>query len=182
MHAKAANAGHTAAFAIFAALSFAALLSSCAPAGEKTLVPGDWASWRKPTEKILNYSIPGHGDKARVIHVNAAGWDYAGKAGTGRLDFPAGTVIVKEIYASGNPAAGEKPVTLDAMIKDPSNPDARGGWLWVVKDLASGKETLIKTTFCQSCHAGANAVHPYGDRNPQGLFRDCLFFPPMPGP
>lgn len=167
--------------AVLAAASFAASLSACSPAAPKGRVPADWNSWRKPVDKVLNYTIPGHGDKARVIYVNPAGWDYAGKAAAGRFEFPVGTVVVKEIYASGSPAPGEKPTTLDVMIKAPDDPDARGGWVWVVKDLASGKETVMTTTFCQSCHGNANTAHPYGDRNPQGLFRDFLFFPPMPG-
>ncbi len=158
-----------------------AFLSACAPSAPKGRVPGDWTSWRKPVTGMLNYTIPGHGDKARVIYVNATGWEYAGKAGSGRLEFPEGTVVVKEIYASGSPASGEKPVTLDVMIKAPGDPDARGGWLWIVKDMTSGKETVITTNFCQACHANANSSHPYGDKNPQGTFRDCLYFPPMPG-
>ncbi len=163
-------------------LAALAVLSACGPAAPKSRVPSDWTSWRKPVDRVLNYTIPGHGDKARVIYVNAPGWEYAGRAGSGRLEFPEGTVVVKEIYASGSPAPGEKPVTLDVMVKAPGDPDARGGWLWVVKDMASGKETVITTNFCQACHANANSSHPYGDRNPGGAFRDFLYFPPMPGP
>lgn len=156
--------------------------TACSPSAPKSRVPGDWTTWRKSVDRILNYTIPGHGDKARVIYVNALGWEYAGRAGSGRLEFPEGTVVVKEIYASGNPAPGEKPVTLDVMVKAPGDPDSRGGWLWLVKDLASGKETVMTSTFCQTCHANANSPHPYGDKNPEGAFRDYLYFPPKPGP
>ncbi len=167
--------------AVLAAAVVSAFLSACTPGAPKGRVPADWTSWRKPVDKVLNYTIPGHGDKARVIHINPAGWDYAVGAAAGRLEFPVGTIVVKEIYASGNPAPGEKPTTLDVMIKAPDDPDARGGWVWVVKDLASGKETVITTTFCQSCHGNANSPHPYGDRNTKGVFRDYLYFPPLPG-
>lgn len=169
-------------FALSASVLAALLAGACGSSTPQARVPSDWTSWRKPVDKILNYPIPGHGDKARVIYVNAPGWEYAGRAGSGRLEFPDGTVVVKEVYASANPAPGEKPTTLDVMIKASKDPEARGGWLWIVKDLGSDKETVMTNTFCQTCHANANSAHPYGDKNPGGAFRDYLYFPPMPGP
>ena len=63
------------------------------------------------------------------------------------------------------------------MLKRPGHPQARAGWLWIVKDIPSGKETIISEEFCVTCHANANERHPYGDRNPTEDFRDFLFFP-----
>lgn len=156
------------------------LLSACAPSVPKSYIPDDWPSWRKTTNVALDYPIPGHEDRYRVIRINDTGWEYAAGAAGGRREFPEGTIVVKEIYSSGKPASGEKPVTLTTMVKAPKDPSARGGWLWVVKDLATGKETVMTGTFCVTCHSNANEPHPYGDLNAGGEFRDFLFFIPPP--
>jgi hypothetical protein len=64
------------------------------------------------------------------------------------------------------------------MVKAPDDPRAKGGWIWLVKDLASGKETVFTTNYCVTCHANANEKHPYGDKNPGEEFRDYLFIIP----
>lgn len=165
-------------FAVAAALCLAA----CSPATRKELVPAEWPAWRKTTNVELNYPIPGHEDRYRVIRINDLGWDYAAGVGQGRMIFPDGTIVAKEIYSTGTPAAGEKPVMLTAMVKASGDPAARGGWLWVVKDLSTGSENVVTGAFCFTCHTNANEPHPYGNRNVDGRFCDFLFFPPPSGP
>ena len=63
------------------------------------------------------------------------------------------------------------------MIKAPEHEHARGGWLWVVKDLESNEERIIDYRLCFDCHADANDRHPYGDGNPEGEDRDYVFLP-----
>jgi hypothetical protein len=143
-------------------------------------VPDEYATWGRTTELRLDYPIPGHEDSFRIIYMNDTGFGFS-KAATGREDrveFPEGTVIAKEVYATLSPEPGAKPVMVTAMIKDSGNPAAKGGWVWVAKDLSMGKETLIKGDFCFTCHANANEAHPYGDKNPDEGFRDFVFFIP----
>ena len=54
---------------------------------------------------------------------------------------------------------------------------ARGGWVWVAKNPATGEERIIDYEFCFDCHSDANEPHPYGDKNPQGGHRDYVFLP-----
>ena len=153
-------------------------LASCSAPPRPAMVPADWPSWRKTTNIELNYPIPGHEDKYRVIRINDLGWNYAAGSTEGRMDFPRGTIIAKEIYSTSSPKAGDAPSKLTVMVKAPDDPDARGGWIWIVKDLATGGETVMTGAFCYICHNNANESHPYGDRNPREEFRDFVFFPP----
>ena len=66
---------------------------------------------------------------------------------------------------------------LTVMIKDPDHPNAQGGWVWVVKQLDSGREVKFTSDFCVNCHDGANGRHPYADKNPDQEFRDYVFYP-----
>jgi hypothetical protein len=93
-------------------------------------------------------------------------------------DFPEGTVIVKKVYKTPKPAAGEKPIQLTIMVKTPKDPHAQGGWLWITRDLPDGKESVFMGNFCITCHANANEKHPYGDGNPREKFRDYVYFVP----
>jgi len=154
-------------------------LVSCSKPDRAALIPDDYASWKKTTETVLNYPIPGHEDRFRVIYINDAGLGFsrASEAG-GRVAFPDGTVIAKEIFAVTSPGPADKPVMITGMVKAPGDPDARSGWLWLTKDLASGKESVYTGDFCVRCHANANEMHPYGSKNPSGAFSDYVFFIP----
>lgn len=167
------------------ALLAASLLLSCAPrAREPEFVPKDYASWRRTTALRLDYPIPGHEDNLRVIRMNEAGFAVRPIPVDGRLryDFPAGTVIAKEVYQGPSPAPGEAPASITAMVKAPDDPRALGGWLWIAKDLSKPfpNETVFGDRFCVGCHANANERHPYGDRNAAEEFRDYVFFVPAP--
>ena len=63
------------------------------------------------------------------------------------------------------------------MVKDPKNPRAKGGWVWILRDFSSKKESIIESPLCIDCHSYANGPHTYGDKNPKSEFRDFVFFP-----
>jgi hypothetical protein len=144
------------------------------------LIPQNYVSWQRTTEVELNYPIPGHENNYRRIFINSRGMNFTAKEQNGKLrySFPEGTVIVKEIYQGFDPAEEEEPVRLTAMVKRPDDERARGGWLWVLKPLESGKEQVITGEFCVTCHSNANEPHPYGDGNPREEFRDFVYFVP----
>lgn len=165
----------------YVAVLSVSLLLSCGPgAPVRTLVPENYASWGRTTELRLDYPIPGHEDNLRIIYMNSVGQNptRTGEGATERIVFPEGTIIAKEVYVGSSPEPGSSPIMVTAMIKDLKHPEARGGWIWVAKDLAMGKETIMTGTFCFSCHANANEAHPYGDKNPNENFRDYVFFLP----
>ena len=158
----------------------ALVLAACSPS--KPFLPSDYGSWEETTNVELTYPIPGHESNYRVPRVNAIGFAYkpqASAAGVVRYDYPEGTIFVKEIYHGlSEPPEGVLPFQLTAAVKAPTDPRSRGGWIWVVKDGAAGKETVMTGSFCVDCHANANENHPYGDKNPKGEFRDYIYFPP----
>jgi len=137
-----------------------------------------YENWERTTNEALNFPIPGHESNFRRIYMNKAGMEYRQKAGMGTaLDYPDGTIVVKEIYSGlSEPKPEQKPIVLDLMIKQKKSRDGRGGWLWVVRNLASGQDMLMKGDFCVNCHDSANEEHPYGDKNPTKAFRDFLFY------
>jgi hypothetical protein len=144
------------------------------------LLPANYAAWDRPTTITLNFAIPGHLDNHRVIYLNKIGTTVqpASVSGKVRWDYPKGTIILKEAYAGLlAPAKDAKPIRLYGMVKDPGNPKAKGGWLWVVKDVATKKETIYDSAFCIDCHSYANAKHQYGDKNPNAEFRDGVYYP-----
>jgi hypothetical protein len=143
------------------------------------LLPAEYNTWARTTERVLDYPIPGHEDRYRRIFINALGGEVTVSTTERRVswEYPTGTTIVKEIFAGAAVQADEGPVMLTGMIKAPGNPRARGGWLWVVRDLTSGSEQIVDWEFCVDCHANANEPHPYGDRNEGNEFRDYVFFP-----
>ncbi|MBL8965748.1 MAG: cytochrome P460 family protein [Spirochaetaceae bacterium] len=166
-------------FAVACALAVAACARGRAPREE---IPSGYPQWERTTEVKLDYPIPGHEDRFRVIRINPTGAAYAPPAAETkrRWDYPAGTVVVKEIFASSSPGEGEPPVAVTAMIKAPADSRSVGGWLWIMKDLSKPlpNERVFSDRFCVACHANANERHPYGDGNPTEEFRDYLFFPP----
>lgn len=166
--------------AIALASTFVALLLSCAPRPEASLIPADYSTWKKTTDLILNYPIPGHENRLRIPRMNSIGFDSLPAPGSSpsKWNFATGTIIAKEIYASPTPGSGEGPVQVTAMIKAPGDPRARSSWIWVAKDLSTGKERVFTENFCVTCHANANEKHPYADKNPEGEFRDYVFIVP----
>jgi len=155
---------------------------SCAAKEEaKTYLPSDYTAWRRTTDVVLDYPIPGHEDHFRVIKMNETGFGIEPRAEDGRRrwEFPEGTIIVKEIFEGSKPVPAESPVMLTAMVKAPADPRARGGWLWITKDLAANKESVITGSFCVNCHGNANEAHPYGSKNVDEEFSDYVFFIPL---
>jgi len=160
-------------------LAFMLAVSVCAAAAAAPLLPSDWSTWTRTTDVVLNYRIPGHEDHFRVPYINEAGMKAAPRVKDGRVawDYPRGTIILKEVFQGlSAPAAGEKPIRVYGMIKDPKNPKARGGWVWVVRDQATKKETVFESPLCIDCHSYANGPHTYGDKNPKGENRDFVYF------
>lgn len=169
--------------ALLLAAGVAGLAAGCAARKEPVYATPDYHSWKRTTDVILDYPIPGHQDRFRIPRMNATGFSVKPvlENGKRRWDFPEGTVIVKEVYASMHPAAGELPVQLTIMVKEPKDPDSQGGWIWLTRDLPGGKETPFMGNYCITCHANANEKHPYGDGNPQEEFRDYVYFVPGEG-
>ncbi len=164
-------------------LALFSLICSCSKTAQPALIPPDYGRWKTTTDIVLDYPIPGHEDKYRVIHINDKGLDFTREGRSPeRFTFPEGTIIAKDIFAVTKPGPDDKPVMVTAMVKAASDPQARGGWLWVVKDLKMGKETIMTGDFCVRCHDNANEQHPYGWKNPDGSFSDYVFFIPGTDP
>lgn len=162
------------------ALAVVLALFMCAVAVAAPLLPGDWSKWTRTTDLVLNYRIPGHEDHFRISFINDIGTRVTTTSRDGRTawEYPKGTIILKEAYQGlAAPAPGEKPIRLYGMVKDPKNPKARGGWIWVVRDMATKKESIFESPLCIDCHSYANAPHPYADKNPKGENRDFVYFP-----
>jgi hypothetical protein len=157
------------------------LLGSCTKAEQGPHVPAasEYRRWEQPIQRILDYPIPGHEDNRRRIFINPRGTEVHIERRETRVywDYPEGTVIVKEIIPGLQGSDTDYPFQITAMIKAPEDPQSRGGWLWVVKSLDSGEETIVDWEFCFDCHANANEPHPYGDGNIADEFRDYVFFP-----
>ncbi len=145
----------------------------------KHLVPDEYLAWESTTDLELNYPIPGHVEQYRRIYINPRGTEVQQEQREGRIHhiYSEGTIIIKDIYSTLTPSPGEKPIRQTVMIKASDYPKSRGGWLWIVKDMKSATETIIDYELCFDCHANANEAHPYGDGNPQGEFRDYVYFP-----
>ncbi len=155
------------------------LLFSCSASQARKYLPDDYSGWEKTTDTVLNYPISGHENHFRIPYINETGEKPVVTVKNNRkyYDYPTGTIIIKEVYQNlTTPAPGEKPIMLTAMVKAPNDPNALGGWVWIVKT-PDNKETIFKSDFCITCHNDANSAHPYGDKNPDGDFRDYVFFP-----
>jgi hypothetical protein len=153
----------------------------CAPEAKKYLIPENYASWKRTTNVELNYPIPGHLEHYRKIYINEIGEKVEVTVVDGKkhYNYPTGTIIVKEVYPALEYKEGDKPGMLTIMIKDPSHPQARGGWLWIVQDLKNplNEYTVFTSDFCIDCHTDANRTHSLGPGNPDEEFRDYVFFP-----
>jgi hypothetical protein len=146
------------------------------------LVDFDYSSWKKTTDVALNYFIPGHEGHYRIPYINKTGENLevsVDERGKKSYNYPEGTVIIKEIYPTLQLRENDKPMMLAVMIKNKDHEHAQGGWVWIVKQLDTGKEVIFKSDMCVYCHDGANGRHPYGDKNPDEEFRDYVFFPYM---
>jgi hypothetical protein len=166
--------------AVCLALASALVLPLGCAKSEETYAPPEYKAWKKTTDVVLNYPIPGHMDRYRIPRMNAVGFGAKPSivGGKAHWDFPEDTAIVKEVYATSKPAPGEQPVQLTIMYKEPGDKRAQGGWLWLTRDLPDGKETVFTGNFCITCHSNANEAHPYGDGNPNEEFRDYVYFVP----
>ncbi len=169
---------------VFPAVLFSLLaITGCTKREATAYATPDYRRWKPTTDVVLDYPIPGHQDHFRIPRMNAIGFTatptMVGKKR--RWDFPVGTVIVKEVYASTKPMPEDQPIQLTIMAKEPQDPRAQGGWLWITQDLPDGKEAVFMGNFCITCHANANEKHPYGDGNPNEEFRDYVFFVPGEG-
>ncbi|MBT3274100.1 MAG: hypothetical protein HN368_13165 [Spirochaetales bacterium] len=140
------------------------------------LVPADYSDWQNTIEELLTYEIPGHTLKARMIYINDVGTTVLPREVNEQVtyNYPEGTIIIKENYAS---STSETPDNITMMIKDSTHPEAKGGWIWIAKDMNSGEEKIPSDEFCFACHQNANQRHPYGDKNTSGEFRDYVFYP-----
>lgn len=155
---------------------------ACQQKEPSQLTPDDYRSWNKTTDTVFNYPVPGHENHFRVIYINDIGNSVQPTQKNGRriYDYPKGTIIVKEIYQGLEQSKnGEEPIQLAVMIKDSEHPKSRAGWLWIAVTYATKEERIIDYEFCVDCHANANEPHPYGDKNPNSDYRDCVYFPPQ---
>lgn len=140
------------------------------------LVPTDYAGWLPTVDGPLVYQIPGHAMAMRRIYINETGTNFKSTLRAGQVihEYPEGTIILKENFAT---ETSTTPTELTVMIKSPGDMRARGGWLWVAKDVATGDERIFSDEFCFTCHQNANERHPYGDGNTDREFRDFVFYP-----
>src|SRR5208282_2376311 len=94
------RARHTACHAALLPLLAAfAILVGCTAEKQPVFATPDYHSWKRTTDVILDYPIPGHQDRFRIPRMNHAGFTVMPTADNGkrRWDFPVGTIIVKEV-------------------------------------------------------------------------------------
>ena len=159
-----------------AATALAIVLVGCS----HPLIPADWPSWERMTAAPAEGAVPGHEERFRIAYVNTQGQAVKPVVANGAVNwkYPDGSIILKAGYTgSAPPGTGETPSKLSVMMKRPGDPRARGGWLWVVRDMASGVESVIDAPYCVDCHGYANGPNPYGDKNASGDFRDYVYLP-----
>lgn len=162
-----------------ACLAAALAVAACEEKAQAPLVPADYRGWTRVPAQPLRYPVPGHLDNARVAYINPAGMKAVSETRDGRVfdRYPEGTIIVKEVFSTLEADITTAPERLTVMIRASGHKLARGGWLWVAADPSTGHEQIIDWELCYECHAAANEPHPYGDKNPDGEFRDFVFFP-----
>jgi hypothetical protein len=144
------------------------------------LIPQEWATWEKGTPPMTVGPVAGHEEAFRTAYLNptAEAARATMKDGKSSWNYPKGSIVLKAAYGgSSPPGKGEAPKRLYAMIKDPDDPRAKAGWVWVVREGAAGAESVIDAPFCVDCHGYANQPNPYGDKNPDGELRDYVFLP-----
>lgn len=140
----------------------------------------DYTTWARTHTRRLDYPVPGHGSGLRRIYINAVGRQVQPEvleSGERRYDYPAGTVIVKEVFATPEIDPSAQPAQIVGMLKAPAAPEAMGGWIWFTREPRTGIEAIVTANHCLLCHDNANEEQPYGDRNPAEEFRDFVYFP-----
>ncbi len=165
---------------IIIALTLPLGIMSCTQTSEKPTIPRDYQTWEQSIDRVLNQPIPGHGDGLRKIYYNTLAGQYTENPSTGAILFPEGAMFVKETYANENPGPSDQPVMLTAMVKNSSSPYQRGSWVWIMKQVSGGVETILNEEFCFTCHNGANEPFPFPPGNSQGRFQDFVFYIPKP--
>ena len=112
----------------------AVLLGACAKkAGRGAMRPRYYPTWRKATDIVLDYPIPGHmGPPPNPAEINTSrllGHFRSPSKGSSirALTENLHRVIVKEVYATPKPAPGKGPVQLTIMVKAPKDPRSTGG-------------------------------------------------------
>ena len=153
------------------------MISSCSTPEAEPFLTAEYITWEKTVAEPLTYPIPGHGATRRVIFINDIGTSVSvtSEEGKERYDYPVGTIIVKENYED---LEGTSLVNITIMVKAPEHKSAMAGWVWLVKNPKTGDENVFtESSFCLTCHVGANEEHPYGDLNPASEFRDYVYFP-----
>ncbi|MBN1498816.1 MAG: cytochrome P460 family protein [Spirochaetes bacterium] len=142
---------------------------------EEYRVPDDYRAWKKPTDKILDYIVPGHGKSARIIYANDEFYNVKINEvnGVKRYSFNDGTVIIKEVYPDKDAVRTSDPM-LTIMVKNSKSPDAIHGWLYYMQNPKTDIME-VNTRMCVGCHEAANDTHPYFDKNPNQEFRDFVF-------
>ncbi len=159
-----------------------AVLAGCEEPVER-FIPEGYTSWERTTTEDLTEPIPGHPPGLRRIYINDVGTEVAVEktASTTRWEYPVGTVVIKENYLSNEPAEGEQPGFLYAMVKAPDDDRSRGGWIWIARPYDGEEERIFDNEFCVTCHADANEVQTSIARpNTAGDYRDYLFYPYEP--
>ena len=101
-----------------------AAFAACSARAPTVYATPDYHSWQRTTNVVLDYPIPGHQDRFRIPRMNAVGFTAAPTMVNGkrRWEFPDGTVIAKEVYATSRPSPGAAPVQLTIMVKAPRDP------------------------------------------------------------
>jgi len=141
-------------------------------------IPADYTSWNQPAGHPLEYPIPGHGKSRRIIFANKVALQakiQKDENNNDAVNFPDGSIIVKEVYQQNNDGTFKTDPQLTVMVKDRNNKDAQKGWLFYVKNPGNEPPTLIKNLTCIGCHEAANENHPYFDNNLKSIFRDYVF-------
>ncbi len=141
-------------------------------------LPDDYKKWKKTVDKVLDYTVPGHGATFRVIYANDIAFKPAREKdlqGRERVVMKEGSIIIKEIYKRREDINREIPL-LTIMKKESANELAIKNWLFILKKPGQ-KAEAVTGRMCIGCHESANEAHPYFDNNPGNLFRDYLFAP-----
>lgn len=137
----------------------AAVLAGCAsvnsvnPFAKADTRWADYKSWQTASEVPTTGPSPGLGnvhqgpDGVRVVYVNAAG--AATLNGDGPYEYPEGTVLVKEQYASMADYDAGKTPDVTVSLKVANGPVARDNWQWA----DSLKSSAGDSAFCSGCHS-----------------------------
>lgn len=165
------------AIVVVALATLMASIAGCESEEAAPLGSIDYSGWRQTTSAVLNSPIPGHGDGLRRVFANDLAFS-APVASDGSIEYPDGSIFVKEVYGSASPSPSDAPMAITVMLKAPTDSRSRGGWVWIVRDPASDQETVFDEDFCVTCHATASEAHPYGTGNLGDDFRDYVFHAP----